>query len=74
MSAIGHEKYCRIEANVRYVTDQVRPLCNREMQDDIRTAQYVLSVVRQYAASYEIPMTDEEKELLGKDLMRALYR
>lgn len=74
MSAISHEQYARIERNLRYVTDQVRPLCNREMQDDIRTAQYVLSVVRQYAASYEMEMTQEERNLLGLDLMRAFYK
>ena len=73
MSTIGHEKYCRIEANVRYATSQIRPLCNKEMQDDIVTAQYVLSVVRQYAASYEMEMTQDERNLLGIDLMRALY-
>lgn len=74
MSKITVEKYEDIERNIRWVSGQLQPIVKPEIKEDLRTTEYLISVIRSHARTFSQPLKPEDRAECLESLYDALYR
>lgn len=73
MATITKDKYIALEWTLGRVSSAVGQLATKEVKEDLKTCEYILSVVRSYAVTFDtLPVAERDEALRG--LFDALYR
>lgn len=66
--------YSIIERDLRRVSDQLSGILKPELSESLKTAEYLLGVLRSYSKNFELVADDEDRDEMLRCLFTALYR
>jgi len=74
MAAFTVDQFIAIENAVRLASDAIRVLGTKEHKDNLRSAEYLMSVIRSHAQTYANAGPEDDNAEIGLSLLSALYR
>lgn len=75
MTAINYDQFCAIERTVSTVSNAVRMTATKDVSENIRTAEYLMSVIRSHAHTMKNGFESEaDRAEWLESLYSGLYR